>query len=441
MRKTEGVSHAVEDRLTAQIAFSWLLRLRWGAVLSQVLIILVVVPLFNIQVPAIILLLVISFQAASNLLFYFLNRQQRTIQQSWFGLVMALDILLLTLLLYLSGGPMNPFTFLYLVHVVLGALLMRARWAWGLAFFTIICYALIFLVPQPLLHDSLGRPVEMGLICEGEVDMTLHLKGMWAAFLITALFVVFFVNRIQLALADHQQTLLRLEEEKVKSEKLASLATLAAGAAHEFSTPLSTIAVAAGEMAHTLNEEGDDSALLDDVVLIREQVNRCREILGQLSADAGEHLGEPFHGITLGSLMATVSREFTDQTGVRVEVNCEVNDLVINIPIRTFVRTLKGLLKNGLQAGGESPLVFKGTVMEDWVVLTVTDRGCGMDDEVKARAGEPFFTTKVAGQGMGLGLFLARTLAERFGGELSFETMPGRGTSAMFKVLVDQVIA
>ena len=88
--------------------------------------------------------------------------------------------------------------------------------------------------------------------------LKIHLQGMWVAFTVTAFFIVFFVSRIQLALARHQKTLADLQEEKTKSERMASLATLAAGAAHEFATPLSTIAVATGEMLHSLKKNQPD---------------------------------------------------------------------------------------------------------------------------------------------------------------------------------------
>ena len=149
--------------------------------------------------------------------------------------------------------------------------------------------------------------------------MTLHLQGMWLAFAITVFFVVFFVNKIQKDMEEHQNTLAELETEKNRSERLASLATLAAGAAHEFSTPLATIAVAAGEMLADLNKQQADPDLIADTRLIRDQVERCREILYQMSADAGEHLAEALRVISVYDLFSEILSWFPDEIRRRIQ--------------------------------------------------------------------------------------------------------------------------
>ena len=213
-------------------------------------------------------------------------------RRALFAFVMAWDILHLTLLLYFTGGPMNPFTFLYLVHVALGALIMRQVWAWGLALLTVAGYALLFFIPPPVVHGS-GLVAGQSLPAATSSGSDLHLQGMWVAYSITALFIVFFSGASEgprRAAANPAN----LAEEKRRSEKMASLATLAAGAAHELSTPLSTIAVAAAEMEDQLQELEGEPEILADARLIRAEVRRCRDILRQLSADAGEHPGENF---------------------------------------------------------------------------------------------------------------------------------------------------
>jgi len=428
-----------QDSTTSRIAFSWLLKLRWGAVICQLLLILVVGLLFDIDIPMPILLAVIFFQIFSNLYFHLLKNQQAAIRPLVFGLIMTWDIIQLTLLIYFSGGPMNPFTFIYLVHVTLGAILMGQRWAWGLNLIAIACYVLLFILPpisnfnEGLVAGSIESP------CISESSMSLHLQGMWAAFTITALFIVFFVSRIGKAMEGHQQTIASLEKERQKSEKMASLATLAAGAAHEFSTPLATIAIAAGEMIHHLNEQGGDPELLGDASLIKKEVNKCRDILRQLAADAGEHLGESFIVISPADFLDIVAAEFKNETSREITFSLDTEIEQISIPLQSWLRVIKGLLKNALDACQDREIQGRIYSDKDYLAITVADHGAGMSKEEISRATEPFFTTKEPGKGLGLGLFLAKSLAERFDGDLLIDSAPGRGTKVTFRVKLARI--
>jgi len=426
------------NEASANIAFSWLLHLRWGAVLCQAILILIAYSYLEVSLPIVFISIIILFEAGSNLFFTFLTRQKKVIPEWLFGLIMFLDIIFLTALLYYTGGPMNPFTFLYLVHIVIGAILMHAIWSWSLTVFTVLCYSSFFIV-DPNVFGQLTLLFPGGFI--GGVDiqetchpaiaeytllsdhMKLHLKGMLLAFTITAFFIVFFVGKIQKALEEHQQTLLSLEEERARNEKLSSLATLSAGAAHEFSTPLSTIAVAAGEMLHQLKEGRIDQELLDDAQLIKDQVNSCKDILYQMAADAGEYMGEGLEKYGVGDLVSKIINEFSEEDQARIKVENEASDISILAPLRTLVRTVKGLIKNGLDASQiTSPVLLKCFHDGTFLYFQVADQGCGMDKESMARAREPFFTTKEQGKGLGLGLFLAQNVAEQFGGELSISS-------------------
>jgi two-component system sensor histidine kinase RegB len=427
------------DSAAARIAFSWLLKLRWGAVICQLLIIAIVSLWFAIDIPAPILLAVVFFQLCSNLYFHFLAQRQLAIRPLIFALIMGWDIIQLTLLIYFTGGPMNPFTFIYLVQVALAAILMQPGWAWGLNLLTILCYALLFILPPaPDFNEGLVTGAT-GRSCMTESGMAMHLQGMWAAYAITAIFIVFFVSRIRAAMAGHQQTLASLEEEKLRSEKMASLATLAAGAAHEFSTPLSTIAIAAGEMVHHFNDHGGDPELIADAGLIKAEVGKCREILRQLAADAGEHLGESFIAITLADFLAGVAAEFKEETGREIPLALDTANRTIVIPLQTWRRTIRGLLKNGHDACPDGEIRGRVFMDDDYLAITITDQGAGLTQAERARATEPFFTTKEPGKGLGLGLFLARSLAERFGGDLLIASEPGRATAVTFRVKLARI--
>lgn len=438
------------DETQSYIAFSRILLLRWGAMLCQCLLVASAYLFFDTITPLPILILIIGFGALSNLAFHYLfYKRDRSIPGGLFATVMFLDIILLTLLLYFTGGPMNPFTFLFLIHISLAAILMRPPWAWSLAIFTTLCYAILFYLPQP----QAGIPLlqTSGSLISGyqhnsqadshlHNDLSLHLQGMWMAFSLTVFFMVFFVNKIQEDLEDHQKTLAELEVEKNRSEKLASLATLSAGAAHEFSTPLATIAVASSEMLTTLKQQSADPELIDDTLLIREQVERCREILYQMSADAGEHLAEALRTFTIDELCTEVIEWFPPNDQARIKVVSDISDMLIRMPFRTVKRIIRGLVKNAIDASDELDEV-KLFCRKDskFLYFEVQDKGKGMDEETLVRAIEPFFTTKEPGRGLGLGLFLTESAAERFGGSLQLDSSPGKGTRAIISFALKQV--
>jgi two-component system sensor histidine kinase RegB len=437
-----------------EIAFSWLLLLRWGTVACQVLLIAVAFLFLKINIPLAIVSAIILFEGGSNYYFQYRHKRRTAINETLFGLVMFLDIILLSALLYYTGGPMNPFTFLYLVHIVLGAVLMRPAWSWGLTIFTIICYAGLFFpevgdTSYPDLVEQTQEICHEAVLGQTEIlsgSMQLHLQGMWVAFAISSFFIVFFVSRIRQALEQHQLTSVYLREAQMNNERLASLATLAAGAAHEFSTPLSTIAVAAGEMSYSIKslpESDEQKELYDDAMLIRSEVDKCKEILFQMAADAGEHMGENFIRVQLDTFVENLLVAFENEYGCQVRWINEVGDAQLLIPVRTLHRSIKGLLKNGLDAsaGSEPDIQLKCSREQDTLILEVADKGEGMTPEAVARATDPFYTSKAPGKGLGLGLYLARSVAERLGGLLTIASEQGRGTQVYLQltgVFVDQ---
>lgn len=432
-----------EIRSPATIVFSWLLLLRWGALACQALLILAVSLIFEIRVPVLIVSIILAFQGGSNL--YFLHLKKRETVKEWLLiLVMFLDVTLLTFLLHYTGGPMNPFTFLYLVHIVLGAILMRPKWSWGLTFFAVLCYAGFFLPDMGVLAGLSDSAVGQGLVdCHqafanelpSQNNMKMHLQGMWVAFSVTAIFIVFFVGRIQRAVEKNEQALAHLKEEKVRNEKLASMATLAAGAAHEFSTPLSTIAIAAGEMLRFLKNRKGQPELIADVVLIRQQVAQCKEILFQMAADAGEHLGEPLEETGLQRLLEDVLGLLPAENVAQIVIDNAIGEFNMRVPSRTIKRAVKGLLKNAIDASADgSPITLTCRKNSEFVFFEVKDQGEGMDPETLLKACEPFYTTKPPGKGLGLGLYLAKSVAEKFGGDLRLASQKGQGTTVVLSL-------
>jgi len=333
------------------------------------------------------------------------------------GLLLAMDSLVLTGLLYLSGGPSNPFTAIYLVQVTLAAVVMRGFWAWGLGILSTLGFVLLFFFNVHV-HALMQMSHDAGVF-------SLHLLGMLAAFAITAAMIATFVGRVSMALRNREAEVLALRDRSARQARLASLATLAAGVAHELGSPLGTIAVAAGELQRAAQGLGPAGSLLtEDAVLIRQEVRRCRDILDQMAAPSGSTFGEDLQPLVWSALEAGLPQEAAQR--LRCAFPSQPGGLA---PLKGLTRTLRALVVNALEASPDpSPIDLRAWKEGDLWIIRVEDHGRGMAPEVLARAGEPFFTTKGTGEGMGLGLFLAKTFVEQLGGGLTLTSVPGAGT-------------
>ena len=405
------------------ISLTWLLRLRWITAIAQTAAILVAERLLPEELHATPLLALVAFGALSNVALMWRLRKPEPVRPALPGLVLGLDVLLLTGLLYGSGGAANPFTAIYLVHVTLAAVVMRGLWAWALGALSISGFGLLFFYNvhvHSLAHMDHG----------GGGGISLHLVGMWVAFAIAAALIAAFVGLVTDALRQRDEELAALRDLTARQSRLAALTTLAAGVAHELGTPLGTIAVAAKELQRTAEAlGGPGSDIAQDAALIREEVGRCRSILDQMADPSGTTLGEAFQALVWSDLEAELTDGLAPEDRSRLvfqwpSAGCGP------MPRRGLVRALRAMLSNALEATPRpgSVIILAREDAGTWR-LEVEDHGSGMAPEVLARVGEPFFSTKPTGSGMGLGLFLARTFAEQLGGALRVESTPGRGTT------------
>jgi two-component system sensor histidine kinase RegB len=408
-----------------RLNFSWLIKLRWGAIIGQVVIILLVDLGMGLAVPHAPLFALIALEAASNLACMAWMRSGAEVREWMLGLVMSFDVLLLTGLLYLTGGPYNPFSFLYLVHLALAAVVLSAVWTWTLVGLSLACFGALFFHHIPF-------PSEEGASAGHGDHLHTHVQGMWVAFGVAAGFIVYFVQRVTRALAARDAELAAAHMQTARSERLASLATLAAGAAHQLATPLSTIAVVAKELERQLERQANAEAAVADARLIREQVERCREILLQLAADAGESTGEPPVEVGVDELLQRALGGVSGRERVIVESAAAGEH--IRAPIRLVAQAIRAVLRNALDASTGQSVWVRAAVDDGRCRIEVRDRGPGMTADVLQRAGEPFFTTKGPDRGMGLGLFLTRSILEQMGGSLELESKPGAGTTAVLSL-------
>ena len=383
------------------------------------------------------LLVVISLTAVSNLMlsgwFQRWSRRSEPKPFQWDvvpGLVMIMDMLSLTALLYATGGPNNPFFLFFFVNLCLSAVVLNRRWAWRLNLLTICCFGILLYDHYSLDQLNLGvdlHPVRL----RGRPSLTQ--MGLFAAFATCASVITYFMIRLTSEIRNQQIEVRKAQAQQARSEKLEALGTLAAGAAHELATPLSTIAVVAHDVEQAFNEHPPDfpgaDDVIDDVRLIRSQLERCRNILDRMASHTGQAIGESIRLVSIHQLVEAILQDVENRHRIAVDLPPAMEGRNLKIPLVGLSQALRGLVQNALDADEKGrPVNLDTRIAGNELEMCIRDHGLGMSSEVLDRVSEPFFTTKAPGKGMGLGVFLATNVIHRLGGRIRFESEENRGT-------------
>jgi two-component system, sensor histidine kinase RegB len=410
----------------ASLALPWVVRLRYGMAAGEIAVVLGMYYGLRLEFPLAWALAPLAVVLASNGLLSGLRTLPSRFTQETLGAAFCLDTICLTAMLGFTGGPNNPFSLLYLVQITLSAVVLRRTWTWILGALSTAGFGLLFFLRLPAAAFASHHPDE---------GLSSHLIGMWIAFVVAASLITFFTGKISDALRRREQDVLVLQEQVAKNERLASLVTLAAGAAHELGTPLGTIAIVARELEHYAAHVASNAAVLADSRLIRSEVDRCRRILERMSAQSAEPTGETPARITLRDLLTQVSDQFPEARRAGLQLELADEELAAVLPARATVQSLVALVQNAFDAtSGRGAVVISARHSDSSVIVAVRDQGHGMPADVLRRIAEPFFTTKEPGKGMGLGTFLVRTFAESLGGRVVFHSLPGEGTTATLEL-------
>lgn len=371
----------------------------------------------HLRLPLPWIALVISFTMITTLVIQIWDRVHEP--PDWIApAIILLDVLTFTVLLYLTGGTDNPFSVLYAIHVAMAVVVLGSGWAWLVLVLSAACYALVYFYRVSLNPLPPDRVLDF---------------GQWGSLLLVMLLITYFIGRVMRSLRQRELELAEARERANRSEHLAALTTLAAGAAHELGTPLSTIALVAKEMERSVDAA---SLVADDARLIRQEVDRCRAILDRMRVDVIEDAGQkPVSFETLDELLDDLKNDLRPQESARLEViTKEPGDALIS-RTRVLRRAIGVLLRNAFDASPENGTVhLLFTRANERMIFEVRDSGSGMSEQVLRRAGEPFFTTKPPGEGMGLGLFLVRLAAHTYGGKFDLQSSPGAGTCSILEL-------
>ena len=387
----------------------WLVRLRWVAIFAQVITVasvfrvlhnpLVLVPIFGA---------VVAVLSVSNLWVLRLIHSGAPVEERTVALNLGLDVLALTLLIGLAGGTGNPFTVLLLIHVAMAAVMLSLRTALSITALVLVCFSTLQFVHLPLhLHQhSLG-------------EERLFTLGQSVAFTVTALSVSLFIAGLAETRRRREDQLLDARERTARIDRLRSVGTMAAGAAHELNTPLGTISLRLRRVAR----RHDDEATQKDLTAVQSQLDRCSRVVDQLLVGAGDPSAAQMEPCRLAEVVEEGVALWSYGSGIDVELECEDPDAIVEVPRIAFTQALINLLENAREAqhvvAEQSPIEVRVSRQGAQGLVRVRDHGCGLPDETD-KVGEPFFTTKETGTG--LGVFVAQQVAEGSGGGLGYDT-------------------
>lgn len=395
-----------------------LCRLRWAAVLMQSILLGALSLVGDSQVPMMAMVAVIVATALSNL---WLSRQSDLgPESSVIGAVLLADVVALTVLLWGTGGPANPFSVFYLIQVTLAAVLGTSRWLWVVLVASCVGFALLFLWHVPL-PAHLGGHGHHGHHGGSSGSYSVHLQLMWIAFALVATTIAISVSRLSKALRWEQ-------ERQEKSARLLGMAALAAGAAHEIGNPLGTIRIAASELERSMRKGQAPAGDLEDIQLIELEVTRATSVLQRMASAAGELQGEALAPADLEEFFKSVVRAESEGAG-SIELSVKGESGELRWPLGAVRQAFSQLLRNAVQASEGQPVRCEVRAGRDEIEVRIEDKGPGMDLELLARVGEPFLSSG-DGRGMGLGLFIAKSLIEQLQGELEIQRLKPCGTLA-----------
>jgi two-component system, sensor histidine kinase RegB len=351
----------------------------------------------------------------------------------------CMDVLALAYLLYLTGGASNPIIWVFLLPLIVTAIMLPQAYAWNMVIITSCVYTVLiaYNVPLPAIEPHMMHPAMSDLTPEMSLQMhllndrryfNLHVFGMWFGFVFSAGLVAFFVVELSNTLKERERTLAEARESALRDERVVSLGTLAASAAHDMGTPLGTIAILAHEMAEELPEHRFPD-LNQKLMIVQQQIERCKQILSVMSASAGEMRAESGKVMLVSEYIDEVLnlwRTHKAATKLKLFISHDVDMSARIIAERTVTHSVINILNNAAEATSADAGIEFHVEWDRWALnLKIRDFGPGLPAEFIDFAGhQPVKSNK---QGMGVGLFLTYTTIKRIGGKIQFSNLESGG--------------
>ncbi|MEJ6396622.1 sensor histidine kinase RegB [Yoonia sp. 208BN28-4] len=410
-----------DDMFADQERSNWvrlqtLVKLRWYAIAGQTFAVIVALYLFDLSLETGIIALIVGSSALANIIFGFLYPESRRLKEREAFFVLTFDVLQLGLLLAVTGGLNNPFAMLLLAPVTIAATVLHGRSTVILGALAISLITILSQYAVPLLTangDVLALP-------------SLFKFGFWIALVIGVIFLASYARQVTEEMHVMSEALLATQLALSRAQKLTDLGGVVAATAHELGTPLATIKLVSGEMVEELADRED---LIEDITLIRQEADRCRDILHSMGRAGKDDLH--LRNAPIEAVVREAAEPHTDR-GKLVLIDIAADgDAPIPQPViprkPETIHGLRNLIQNAVDFAGERVEIDVSWSLTH-ITIRIADDGGGFPSAVLGRIGDPMARSRRNAidarrpeyRGMGLGLFIAKTLLERTGASLNF---------------------
>lgn len=400
-----------------------LVMLRWLSVAGMLLSAFALPPLLDLSVLLGPLVSVALAMAAANMFTLAWLARNRTPAAVAVLLQLLLDLAGWSAFIYYAGGATNPLISLLLCLVAIGAAVLPAVHAWLLAALAVAAYTVLWRYSHPIHLQDEAMAAQW------------HLSGMWLTFAVSACVIAGFVARMTAALRERDRALADAREARARDERIVALGNLAAGAAHNLGTPLGTMRILVDEL---LRAPALEPTMREDLQLMSEQIEHCKQTLGVLTARAGNMRAEGGGVITVRQWLDDVLGEWqTQRPHARLDRVSEPGlDEVAIVADATLAQALHTLVNNAADVSADEVEV-SARMRDRTLCIEVRDRGPGIPESLRAMLGHAPLEDRPAG--MGIGLFLARAALERYRGRLDFHARNGGGTVASMQLPLEMM--
>lgn len=411
-----------------------LVLIRWLAVAGQLLALAIVEWGLSFDAQPEITVPIVLLSALLNTWFSFRADSNTRMSDRQSAAHLAFDLFHLFALLFATGGLANPFSVLLLAPASVSASILGQRSTKFLIALSLVLVTGLAFTPFPLPWS--GPPPEIPALLEG---------GIWVSLCFTMVFLALYMSRVGREGRNRARALAATQIALEREQRLAALGTLAAAAAHELGTPLGTIMLASRDLLD--HWQGDDTSRID-LELIVAEATRCRSILDELRESRRAGDATHFTSADVGAILHEAAGPHENRGGVALIYDLPTDRQVTIMRTPELIHAVRNIVENAV-GFARTAVTIRAEVTQEDIKVSIADDGPGFDPQVIRRLGEPYVTTRqpTPGKdgGLGLGLFIAKTLLERGGAGVSFANRRGGGavvtiewpTSALIQEILD----
>lgn len=338
---------------------------------------------------------------------------------------LVLDVSILTCMFYFIGGYGNPFIWMYLIPITIGAVSLKKSYLWFLTTISFVSYTALIFFNRPISHLHMH---------EFEFAYDIHSLGMWLGFIVSAAVITIFVSRIGQNLRDQDRLIANAREKVLESERMLALGAVSTSTAHELGTPLSTMAIITKDFEHFLAK---DKKALKKLSILTSQIKRCKEILATLSSASQDIHQKKMTKITINQFILEIVDRWRD-TRLSTHLSFKKTYLNKNLKInhdRALSQAIQNLLDNAADAS-EDKVDFSIKTDKRYLSLIIRDYGNGN----AAHLNQSMYQPQTSSKGLGLGVYLSKTIFDLYEGSFEFNAHPNQGMIATVQIPIERLI-